>query len=692
MNDRIGRHHLERLAIVYVRQSSHKQVRDNKESRRRQRALDARATQLGWDKEKVLILEEEKARSGSSTAERSAYRKVSELVFQNQVGIILAVEVSRWSRDSVAWQMLLRDCIYSNVLLADEQRLYDPNDPHDNASLGMQGVMAEYELRIIRQRMLECWWEKIERCEIYPAIGTGYVEVRGTGLKKHPNARVRNSLDRMFQKFNEKPSVLKLCQWYLEHDELLPYVAHGDDPQNVKWFAAGYRRMLGMLKNPIYAGAYAIGRSETFVHRNDHGEFIRKRRLVPPDQWKVLEKDHHPAYISWEQYEVNLAKIKANSFMHDNTSQNAPSRGAALLSGVLRCARCSHGLHVTYDRSGRPRYVCKGGRRQRERGKQCLSFSGRHVEPLFSEAVLEAVRPAGIQAAQRAAKLYSENYERDRQSFVDQLKELEYQAERAQRQYDRVEPENRLVASTLETRWNEALAALADGRSRLERFEQESQPAPTDEQVQQLASLGQRLELVWHGENVDARIKKQIVHLLVHDVLVDVDVKRNEVELWINWQGGHHTTLIAPRSGRRGHSSKVEARTVIRTLRAVCDDTGIAHALNRTNVACRSGRWTAGTVRAFRERHGIPPFDMKEKQSRGLLSQAEAAQRLDVSAMSVHRLVQSAILPADQPSPGLPCIIRESDLAAPEVQQAVHRIHSNLPKPLPADPNQRKLF
>ena len=160
MNDRIGRHHLERLAIVYVRQSSHKQVRDNKESRRRQRALDARATQLGWDKEKVLILEEEKARSGSSTAERSAYRKVSELVFQNQVGIILAVEVSRWSRDSVAWQMLLRDCIYSNVLLADEQRLYDPNDPHDNASLGMQGVMAEYELRIIRKRMLECWWEK----------------------------------------------------------------------------------------------------------------------------------------------------------------------------------------------------------------------------------------------------------------------------------------------------------------------------------------------------------------------------------------------------------------------------------------------------------------------------------------------------------------------------------------------------
>ena len=226
MSDKIQPRHLDRLAIIYVRQSSPKQVRDNKESRLRQRALSKRAIQLGWDDEKVLVLEEEKAQTASSTANRSTYRKVSELVCQNQVGIILAVEVSRWSRDSIAWQLLLRDCVYGSVLLGDEHAIYDPDDPRDHVSLGIQGVLAEYELRMMRERMLDCWWEKARRGEIFPAIGTGYVAVPGKGLKKHPNARVQNSLGRMFQKFNEMPSVLKLCQWYHHHDKLLPYVEH----------------------------------------------------------------------------------------------------------------------------------------------------------------------------------------------------------------------------------------------------------------------------------------------------------------------------------------------------------------------------------------------------------------------------------------------------------------------------------
>ena len=693
MSDKIQPHHLERLAVVYVRQSSPKQVRDNKESRLRQRALSERAHQLGWADEKILLLEEEKARTGSSTADRTTYRKASELVCQNQVGIIFALEVSRWSRDNVAWQLLLRDCVYGNVLLADEHAIYDPDDPRDHVSLGIQGVLAEYELRMMRERMLGCWWEKARRGEIFPAIGTGYVAVPGKGLEKHPNARVRNSLNRLFQKFNETPSALKLCQWYHQHGELLPYVEHGDDPHNVKWVPANYKRMLRILKNPVYTGAYVIGRTETFLHRTDEGEFVRRRRELPPDQWKVMERDRHPAYIGWEQYQRNLAKIKANSFMNGTSPQETPRGGGSLLSGLLRCGRCTHPLHVAHDSFGRVRYVCKGGRRQRERGKPCLSFSSRHVEPMFAETILEAVRPAGIEAARRAAQLCCEDYQAERQGLLDQLKQFEYEAGRAQRQYDRVEPENRLVACELEARWNEALAALADARTRLERFEQQSQPTPTEEQMEQLARLGQRLEHVWFRDNTDAAIKKQIAGLLVREILVsDVDIQRNEVILWIHWRGGHHTKLVAPRGGRRGQNSRAEAKTVIRMLRAVCDDTGIAHALNRSGVCPESNRWTAATVRSFRERHGIKRFDKAEKQAQGILSQEEAAQKLGISPMSVHRLVQMRILAAEQLSPGLPLIIRDADLALPEVQHAVRQIRSNLPRPLPANPDQQKLF
>ena len=692
MSDKIQPRHLERLALIYVRQSSSKQIRENKESRRRQRGLANRARQLGWADQKVLVLEEEKARSASSTADRSTYRKASELVCQNQVGIIFAVEVSRWSRDSVAWQLLLRDCVYGSVLLGDEHSIYDADDPHDNVSLGIQGVLAEYELRMIRKRMLDNWWEKAKRGEMFSAIATGYVFIPGKGLQKHPNARVRNAVDRMFQKFNEMPSAMKLWQWYHDHNKLLPYVEHGDDPHNVQWLPASYKRILRMLKNPIYTGAYVIGRSETFVHRTDEGEMVRRRRILPPDQWKVVERDQHSAYISWEQYQRNLTSIRGNCRMHDEPLREAPRRGAALLSGLLRCARCSHHLQVQHDSSGSIRYVCRGGGRQRECGKQCLSFSSRYVDPMFSETILDVVRPAGIEAARRAAQLRREDYEAERQSLLDELKQFEYEAERGQRQYDRVEPENRLVAAELETRWNEALAALTDARTRLERFEGQSQPEPSEEEIQQLTSLGERLEGVWFHEETDAAIKKQIASLLVREIFADVDMQSNEVTLWIQWTGGHHTELVAPRGGRTGHSASVEAKKVIGTLRAVCDDAGIAHALNRNGVRCASKRWTAAKVRSFRKRHGIKPFDKTEKKALGLLSQAEAAQKLGISPMSVHRLVQSGILAVEQPSPGLPSIIREADLGLPEVQKAVRQIRSNLPRPLPADPKQQKLF
>jgi DNA invertase Pin-like site-specific DNA recombinase len=698
MNEKIQAHHLQRLAAPYVRQSGPGQVRNNRESARRQRALKERARQLGWPEERILVLEEGRAKSGSSTYGRNAYRELAERVIRGEVGIILAVEVSRWARDNAAWQLLLRDCIFANVLLADEEKIYDLNDPHDRVILGIEGVLAEYELARLRQRMHTCWWEKAKRAEMFTCVATGYVEVRGQGLdkhpklEKHPNLRVQHSLDRMFQKFDQVPSVMKLCQWYLDHEEPLPYVAHGDDPHHVQWLPANYSRVLWMLKNPAYTGAYVMGRTQTMVRRSEDGEPFRRRRVVPPDEWDVLEKDRFPAYISWEQYERNVAKIHRNATMKGEASQGAARTGTALLAGLLRCGRCGRRLAVHYDRSGDARYVCRDGWRGRERRCERLSLSGRRIEPLFSQVLMEVLQPAGIAAARRAAELGDADYRQQQQRLLEELKQREYEAERAKRQYDRVEPENRLVAAELEQRWNQALSQVAAARLRLEEFRKRKDSPLSEAEVGRLMSLGERVETVWDSSEADVTLKKEIVRLLVEEVIVQPGESRDTVNLWIHWKGGHHTSLTVPRVARPGHSHAVEAKRVIGVLRAVCDDAGLAHALNRNGVRCGKETWTAASVRRFRQRHGIAAFDAAQKKSQGLLTGEEAARALGVSPMSVHRLVQAGILPAEQPAPGLPFVIREAHLSQSQVQEVVRRIQLNLPRPLPADPNQLNLF
>jgi DNA invertase Pin-like site-specific DNA recombinase len=698
VNEKIQAHHLQRLAAVYVRQSGPTQVRNNRESPRRQRALKERARELGWPDERILVLEEGRAKSASSTYGRDSYRELAEKVIGEQVGIILAVEVSRWARDNAAWQLLLRDCIFANVLLADEQKIYDLNDPHDRVILGIEGVLAEYELGLLRRRMQTCWWEKAKRGEMFTNIATGYVEVRSQGLdkhptlEKHPHQRVQHSLERMFQRFDQVPSVMKLCQWYLDHEELLPYVAHGDDPHHVQWLPANYSRVLWMLKNPAYTGAYVIGRTRTIVRRNEEGEQVRCRRLVSPDQWEVVENGRFPAYLSWEQYERNLAKIQGNATMKGEASQAAPRTGAALLAGLLRCGRCGRRLAVHYDQSGDPRYVCRGGWRGRERRCERLSLSGRRIEPLFSQMLMEVLQPAGIEAARRAAELGDQEYRHQQQRLSEELKQREYEAERARRQYDRVEPENRLVAAELERRWNEALSHVGAARSRLEEFQKRKDSPLSEAEAGRLMSLGARLETVWDAQQTDVTIKKQIVRLLVEEVVVRPGESRDTVELWIHWTGGHHTPLTVPRVGRAGRGPAAEAKLVIGMLHTVCDDAGLAQALNRNGVRCGAEAWTATSVRRFRQRQGIAAFDAAQKESQGLLTGEEAARALGISTMSVHRLVQRGILPAQQPAPGFPFVIRRTDLSLSQVQEVVRRIQLSLPRPLPVDPNQLNLF
>jgi hypothetical protein len=340
--------------------------------------------------------------------------------------------------------------------------------------------------------------------------------------------------------------------------------------------------------------------------------------------------------------------------------------------------------------------MCRGGARQREQSGKCLSFFGPPAETLFAEMVLEVVRPAALAAATQARTCFREQSQQDRQVLLDHLQQLEYEAERARRQYDRVEPENRLVAQDLECRWNTTLQAVDVQRVRLQEFDQQHPPMPCDESFQTWFTA-QRLEEIWNASSSDTFLKKQIVDLLVREVIVNLSASGEEVQLWSHWQGGHHTHLTALHRTRC--SGRInEVQRVISQLRCISDDASIARTLNRHGIALPNTtknpvtNWTAKSVRQFRERHAIAPFDAAEKVRRGLLTADEAAGRLGISPMSIHRLVAAGILPSDQPQRGLPSVIHAPDLELPEVQKAVQRILTNSPRPLPENPNQQKLF
>lgn len=690
MHEKIQPHHLDRLGIVYSRQSGRTQTRFNLESPLRQQALKARVLQIGWPETQVLVLEESQACSASSTHARHAFHQLCELIREHKVGGIFAVDVARWARDGVAWQWMLRDCAYENVLLGDEYRVYDPNDSHDHVTLGIQGVLAEYELRQIRDRTIECWWNKAHRHELFVAIPTGLVIADGN-VTKHPDRRVRHSLERLFEKFNDCSSVLQLYHWCVKQNQRLPFVAFGSDTQQVEWRMPTYRRVLEILKNPSYAGAYVIGRTESAKVRDEDGEIVSRVRPLPRDQWKIVERDHFEGYISWQQYENNMAKIEKNTFGKEGPG--TARKATALLSGLLRCMRCGNSLHVRYPRSGQPSYVCRGGERQREGGGRCLSFSSQNIEAMFSQAVMEVVRPAAIEASLQASQRIGNESRKDRQLLLDQLQQLEYEVERAQRQFDRVEPENRLVAGELERRWNQALESANVQRDRLRQFDEQNPVMSWDPSLAGWFNAN-RFEEVWWAAT--SRQRKRMVDILVREVMVDISEAGDTVLFWIHWQGGHHTSLSAPRARHRSGMQKT-VKDVITLLRCLGDDSSIARTLNRHGIQLtkkNSGTtsWTAKLVRQFREKHSIAPHDPAEKQRRGLLTAEEAGRTLGISAMSIHRLVSAGILPAQQALPGLPQIIESHNLELAKVKNAVQRILSNLPRPLTDNPRQQKLF
>jgi excisionase family DNA binding protein len=666
--NKIAPHHLSRSAYVYVRQSKPDQVVNNQESRRRQYALATRARALGW--EDVIVIDDDLGQSGGGTA-RSGFERLLAAICTGAAGAVLAIEASRLARNGRDWHTLLDFCALVNSLIIDEDGVYDPKLVNDRLLLGMKGTFSELELSILRQRCHEALRLKAARGDLHTTVAIGYVRSADDRLEIDPDKRIREALYLAFRKFAEFGSVRQVTIWLCDEGLKMPIIVYGPRGRMVEWQLPRYNTIHRLLTNPIYAGAYVFGRTGSQVRVERGRKLIRRGVRRPQDEWEVLIRDHHEAYISWEQYESNQRTINGNANMKGDMVKGSVRNGGGLLVGLLRCGHCGRKLKVLHNGlRGVARYLCNDTTVNHGR-QSCIAFGNMRIDAAVSAEVLSLIAPLGLEAALQAiADRERDGAQRLRQIELA-LEQARYEAARSHRQYDAVDPENRLVASDLERRWNERLAEVARLEEEVRRFRENLPAALTENERAEILALGTDVARLWNHPESAVATRKRILRTVLEEIVVTLEP--GVLRLKLHWKGGDHTTLEVPKNRPGQHRWKTSATTeqLIRDLARLQPDGSIASLLNRLGISTAKGRtWTQQRVCAFRSDHNIAVYRDGERAERGELILHEAASRLGVSKMTVVRLIKDGILPAKQSCAGAPYVIRETDLDLQQVRLA----------------------
>ena len=667
MNDKIHPNHLARKAVLYVRQSSAYQVSHNLESQRLQYAMRDRLLSLGWNE--IEVVDEDLGRSAAGMVTRRGFERMVADVCMGKVGAVAAREVSRFARNSREWQQLVEVCRVVDTVLVDQDTIYAPRMSNDRLLLGLKGSLNEYELDLLRQRSVEARRQKAQRGELLIVSPVGYRKGEQR-LEKDPDRRVQEAIQLAFQKLLELGSVRQTLLWFNEHGLELPVT---NAREEVRWRRATYGMVYSMLTNPAYGGAYAYGKTEQ-VTRYDDGQPRQSIRRKPREQWLSFIPGTHEGYIDWEQFERVQSTIAQNVLGRGHAG--AAQRGPALLAGLLHCRRCGHKLLVNYTgcRHDVARYHCRRG--WLDKGEPtCIGFAGLAVDQAVTKEILRVVQPAAIEAARLAGAEQSHQLDEVTAALQRDLQAARYSAQRAQKQYDQADPDNRLVADELERRWNQALVRVREVETQIaaQHRRQEGVTVPSEEDF---AGLAAELESVWNDEHTDARLKKRILRSLIRDIIVDVDDKAAEVVAVIHWKGGVHTELRLQRR-RRGqnssHTSK-EAIEAVRVLARICTDQSIASFLNRNGMLTgRGNRWTLERVTALRSHHRIACYQHDQREQQPWLNLTEAARTLGTSARTLREAVERGEISAEHPLPDGPWVFDRAVLATSAAAALVSR-------------------
>jgi DNA invertase Pin-like site-specific DNA recombinase len=651
VSDKIQDVHFERRATVYLRQSTLKQVFEHRESTARQYALRQRAIDLGWPEDQVDVIDEDLGQSGKSVERREGFQRLAEDVAQGRVGAIFALEVSRLARSCADWHQLLELCGLADVVIADEQACYTPRDYNDRLLLGLKGQMSEAELHWMRLRLQGGKLSKARRGELYVRPAPGYVWNAATKrFCLDPDEQVQRAVRLIFERFRIDGSTGGVLRYFARHDLHMP--ARDGASDVMRWIAPSINPVKSILKNPTYTGAYVYGRSEQ--RAGWFGGKLQRHRVAvaAPEAWKICVRDHHPAYIGWNEFEENQRKLAANRVNHAVLDQRGAARvGSALLQGLAVCGRCGRRMHVRYQgQHGQAQYQCwqlDPGSGQRQ---ICLNVSATRIDAAVSKVFLDAVQPAEIELGLAVVReVERQATDVDRQ-WTLRLERASYEAQLAERRYKAVDPDNRVVARSLEREWNDKLSEV----ERLEREQQQARERDKlvlrDEDRSRILSLARDLPQVWNAETTTHAERKNLLRMLIRDVSLDlVDVPARQTRVRVLWQTGAVSDLMVerpPKSAWNAPQPGVPA-LIAELFAAGRSDEEIAIEIERRGLlAPRRKPWSARSVVDLRLRQGLRR-DARvgpAQQLDGLLPLCGVAARLHVSTRTVRQWVERGLL------------------------------------------------
>jgi len=612
---KIQAYHRDRLAIVYIRQSTLQQVEHHSESTKLQYALVEKAYSLGWSKEHLMVIDEDLGRSGTNAEGRPGFQKLVTEVSLEHVGLIIGIDISRLARSCRDWYQLLEVCSLFRTLIADTDGIYDPCNYNDRLLLGLKGTMSEAELHVIKQRMIAGKKAKAKRGELGMQLAMGYIKHSSGEVIKDPDEQAQSIVSLIFTLFEKYRTINGVLQYLVQNEILMPHRERsGLNKGELTWRRINRVTLTNLLHNPIYAGAYVYGRRPTDPRKKKPGRPATGRVTVQQNEWEVLIKDKLPAYITWDEYDRNQRQIKMNS----SQGIGVPKHGSSLLSGLIICGHCGHKMISLYSNNGATlRYSCSGMAACYGE-KVCQSLLGNPLDRLIEEKILAAIQPSALEVSMRTAK----NFEQERQDklkiWQQKLERSHYETERAYRQYNAVEPENRLVVRTLEKKWENALSSETLLKQKYDQFLIEQPIRLSGEERDQIRLLASDIPRLWNATTTTQVQRKEIVRLLIEYVKVKVLGNTEKVHVDIYWIGGYQTKADFNRP-----VGKLEQLSYYRELIDRAADlfeegkllSDIAEQLNQEGwqPAKQKSPFNAGMVRSLLARKGL--ISTKKKRS-----------------------------------------------------------------------------